>query len=806
MARIHPGGVTVAVDVTKLIAAPMLQDYLVDKDTGTPLAAGIITCYKDQARTEFKNWFQQTGDPSSGYTYVVLPNPLVLSSVGTIQDSAGNDVIPFFYPLSEASENVKELYYITVFSAIAGIPAILQFTREGFPGGASSSAGSSSGFTDLISNGEFWRHSSLLDCTNFFNKIICPSQHDNYNLLNDNQGISLDLGNSDIRFLKDKVGANDMVDYPIIGTEAFPSIVIPEVSLRIYSSVATTGEIQKSIQIPASMRIRTLSNVTATMVFYAKRASAIASASIELFIYQYTGAGAITQPAQIPMGNTSTNTYVLSDAFVRYTNTFTFPAPPDDFLDTGTGSDAFFIRFQLPRNAVYDVNIAQPQLYIGDTVPDILFRTYDRIETVINSPRTGDIHMSMNSFYNWGYVPMDNGTIGSPDSNASTYANQNAYALYSLMWYAMRYSQSYAPMFESTGETVQYGSTGNNPQTDWIADRQISLLRAFGQVLAGTAPTISASQIYTTDFGGGAGIESILTITAASANSVQYADGTPVVVYNSGGGSALSAPLVATQTYFTFYVSQVAGVAKLKLSLEPIPESYTRYPNCVAASVADQVGAVYADGADADNPGVGATLEAAAIGLPITVDTVTPVLGDYVLLKNQATTLQNGIYSVTVIGDATTKWQLTRAVFADEPQEITPFQYTLITGGAVNISTEFASTGYPGKIGTDAIAFGNPTFSTNFIIFTNDGTASQHIQRQIYNVGQTIGERGHILTTAELPTTLSSTAATATSAAAGGNTYFGPGGGGSSNLVNTIGDNPHNTMQPTTYMNVFMKL
>ena len=33
-----------------LIAAPMLQDYLVDKDTGGPLSNGIVTMYKDNQR------------------------------------------------------------------------------------------------------------------------------------------------------------------------------------------------------------------------------------------------------------------------------------------------------------------------------------------------------------------------------------------------------------------------------------------------------------------------------------------------------------------------------------------------------------------------------------------------------------------------------------------------------------------------------------------------------------------------------------------------------------------------------------
>ena len=87
-----------------LIAAPMLQDYLVDKDTGFPLANGQVSLYIDNQRSFFKNWYYQTGAPGA-YTWIPLDNPLNLSSVGTIQDPNGNDVIPFYYPFDETNLN-----------------------------------------------------------------------------------------------------------------------------------------------------------------------------------------------------------------------------------------------------------------------------------------------------------------------------------------------------------------------------------------------------------------------------------------------------------------------------------------------------------------------------------------------------------------------------------------------------------------------------------------------------------------------------------------------------------------------------
>ena len=111
-----------------LVASPTLQDYLVDKLTGQPLSAGIVTFYQDSQRQTLKNVYYQQGIPGA-YTYTALPNPLTLSSVGTIQDSNGNDVIPFFYPYDETDNVTPQAYYVTVYSS----SFVLQFTRQNFP-------------------------------------------------------------------------------------------------------------------------------------------------------------------------------------------------------------------------------------------------------------------------------------------------------------------------------------------------------------------------------------------------------------------------------------------------------------------------------------------------------------------------------------------------------------------------------------------------------------------------------------------------------------------------------------------------
>lgn len=126
-----------------------LQEYFVDKDTGAPLAAGIVKFYKDNARTEPKSVYKLSGSPPN-YTYTDLGNELTLSAVGTFQDSqTGDDINVYAFPY-DTDGNV-ELYYITVESA----GNVLQLTREGQPNIGETAGDDSSEILNYVSNGQF---------------------------------------------------------------------------------------------------------------------------------------------------------------------------------------------------------------------------------------------------------------------------------------------------------------------------------------------------------------------------------------------------------------------------------------------------------------------------------------------------------------------------------------------------------------------------------------------------------------------------------------------------------------------------
>lgn len=68
--------------------------------------------------------------------------------------------------------------------------------------------------------------------------------------------------------------------------------------------------------------------------------------------------------------------------------------------------------------------------------------------------------------------------------------------------------------------------------------------------------------------------------------------------------------------------------------------------------------------------GVGATLSATANGALPAIDGYTPVVNDRILVKDQVTAANNGIYTVTQVGTVGTPFILTRATDADTPADL----------------------------------------------------------------------------------------------------------------------------------------
>ena len=111
--------------------------------------------------------------------------------------------------------------------------------------------------------------------------------------------------------------------------------------------------------------------------------------------------------------------------------------------------------------------------------------------------------------------------------------------------------------------------------------------------------------------------------------------------------------------------------------------------------------------------GVGATLTNAGTLVAFSADGVTNSVGDRVLIKNQASALQNGIYTVTTAGSGAVAWVLTRATDMDTWAEV-PNAFVFVEDGTTLADTGWVCTSNAGgTMGTTAI---------NWVQFSGAGT------------------------------------------------------------------------------------
>lgn len=496
-----------------LIAAPMLQDSFVDKD-GTPMSAGIITCYQDNSRTTLKNWYYQSSnfaDASGRYTFSPLPNPLTLSAAGTICDVNGVDTIPFFYPFSEQDETQAQPYYITIWNRAR----TNQITRPNFPYNPQESNIDEEGSVDnFVINNVFWRNAGTVNLQMVTQEVVCPSQHDGFQY-------------PDIQFLKNNTNGQDTLTFtkfPLTSSPVLTGDITPEFYINHTCSNTPTAETQKCYQFPISLHVNTLNGVQFTATIQAQNVGGTSTGQnvINLFIFQDTGSGT-SAPTPFLIGSITLNT-----AWTKYEFTATFPTTAGLTL-SAVGNDALYLQVEMPLNENCSINFTKPSIYLTDGAPTNSFQTYDQIDPIINGFRTGDIRTSLNAFSPFGWVPANDGTIGSASSGATTRANIDTWPLYSVLWNGV--SNTYAPVSTGRGATAL---------ADFTANKTITLTKTLSRFI-GEAGAGSGLSTYT--LGQTAGAESqSTTLVEANLPPHTHAYNFPLVVAaGTGAGTNINA-------------------------------------------------------------------------------------------------------------------------------------------------------------------------------------------------------------------------------------------------------------------------
>ena len=171
--------------------------------------------------------------------------------------------------------------------------------------------------------------------------------------------------------------------------------------------------------------------------------------------------------------------------------------------------------------------------------------------------------------------------------------------------------------------------------------------------LTGNADTATALQTARTIAGKSFDGTANITIAAADLSDVdQSVATTSNVTFNN---------ITATGTVTLSADPSAALSAATKQYVDTIASAGIHYHDPVRAEHPSNLNATYNNGSS----GVGATLTNAGTNAALVLDGVSMVLSDRTLVSNQTDQTQNGVYTVTTVGDGSTAWVLTRSTDAD---------------------------------------------------------------------------------------------------------------------------------------------
>jgi hypothetical protein len=255
----------------------------------------------------------------------------------------------------------------------------------------------------------------------------------------------------------------------------------------------------------------------------------------------------------------------------------------------------------------------------------------------------------------------------------------------------------------SSGNTTIAGTLGVTGATTLS-----STLDVTGNVAVNTNKFTVAASSGNTVIAGTLGVTGISTFTGAvTANGGVTASGAVTV---TAGGSNTNINLVPQGTGTVDVGSKrITSVAEPTQSTDAATKNYVDAvktgldpKDSVRIATTAALTATYSNGSS----GVGATLTNSGTQTAFTVDSIVGVLGDRVLVKDQASALQNGIYTITTVGTVSTNWVLTRATDADQNPEVTPGAFTFVEEGTNNGNNGYVCT----STGTITIGTSNITW------------------------------------------------------------------------------------------------
>jgi len=452
--------------------APNPHWVIIDNFSKLPPGAAIYT-YSSKNPSVFKPAFQ---DASNNNPFT---QPIVGFANGTFP--------PIFWQFDDTQPD--DLYYIRVYDKVndPGNGANFLWDFSGLPSAASGGGGGSvttnNDIENLIINGEFYRNVGNVVGTPSVPTLttIAPSNNAGLvgNLVDANGPAS-----PDIIFAKQNTTSHDSItftEFPKGASDLSPNPT-PQFYVN-YKSDNSGTETYKYFQFPLAKGVQNLSGQTSSMQIFARNNGGNTNVSLRIRQFFGNGPGAsadiLTTVGTLSFGAGWTKSLFAS---------FVVPPIPGASVIGGCGNDATFLQLVFPNSVAVDIDFILPSFYLAPTTSASDFHTLDFVDAVVNSPRTGDIRTSLNSFI-LGWVAMNDGVLSNatgvfalPAGYVVARRNIDVFPLFDLIWRTFQASQTLAPMFDSAGLATAYGA---DSFTDFTSNnRQLALTRAAGRILA----------------------------------------------------------------------------------------------------------------------------------------------------------------------------------------------------------------------------------------------------------------------------------------------------------------------------------
>jgi hypothetical protein len=294
-----------------------------------------------------------------------------------------------------------------------------------------------------------------------------------------------------------------------------------------------------------------------------------------------------------------------------------------------------------------------------------------------------------------------------------------------------------------TGSPITTSGTLNITNT--APDQTVVLNAGTGISTSGTYPNFTITNTSPSSGGtvtsvSGTGTVSGLSLSGTVTSSGNLTLGGTITGFaTSGANTNLTSVALTTGTVSTAPSSSTDIVNKSYA--DSIASGVNFHSACNYATTAALAANTYNNGSS----GVGATLTAVAVGT-LTIDSYTLVIGDVgkrLLIKNEVTQANNGVYTLTQAGTALLPYILTRASDYDTSgsgtNEVDQGDLILVINGTTNSNTSWVQqTPLPITIGTTSIVFiqfaaiqtytagTGLSLSTNQFSITNVGTANTY--------------------------------------------------------------------------------